>query len=153
MLYGICMEQSPAWQQPVYAGLCSMIVASHFCSAEYILKNKCVSNIFEIWIKEGASRCKPSEGDSQAIITCISEPRMREATDENSYPRLVLLTMLSQPDLRSSHGIWLWEKKWTNMFIKAPNCCVESRWSTAKWILKLIAHSSAFWILELHNVV
>lgn len=49
-----------------------------FYSARYILKSNCI--YFCIWMDAGASRCKLCEGDSLAVITCISEPSMREAS-------------------------------------------------------------------------
>lgn len=58
--------------------LCPVAVACCFCSAKYMLKSNRM--YFYIWIDAGASMCKLSEGHSLAIITCISEPRMREGS-------------------------------------------------------------------------
>lgn len=58
--------------------LCPVTVACCFYSAKYMLKSNCI--YFYIWMDAGASMCKLSEGDSLAIITCISEPRMREGS-------------------------------------------------------------------------
>lgn len=58
--------------------LCPVAVARCSYSAKYMLKSNCV--YFCIWMDAGASRCKLSEGDSLAIITCISEPRMTEVS-------------------------------------------------------------------------
>lgn len=58
--------------------LCPVAVACCFYNAKYMLKSNCIC--FFIWMDAGASRCRLSEGDSLAIITCISEPRMREAS-------------------------------------------------------------------------
>lgn len=58
--------------------LCPVALPCCLCSAKYMLKSNGI--YFYVWMDAGASRCKLNEGDSLAIITCISEPRMREAS-------------------------------------------------------------------------
>lgn len=69
-------DESPAQQQPACAS--AQLLLPVVCTAKYMLKNNCI--YFYIWMAAGASMCKLSEGDSPAIVTCISEPRMREGS-------------------------------------------------------------------------